>query len=418
MNSVFIVIRREYLQRVRSKWFLIATFAGPIFMLGVMILPGLFASRSEETRRTVVVVDETGVLRDRIAPRLEEGGFTVEPPQAADVPEDTLIRRVIDGDIGAYLVLNQETLDRGHVLYRGSRGPSVIRGLGIRQAISQSVLEVRLAETGSGEGLSDLLSGGELEVQILGGEGGGAGAGDIEFGVAFIGALMLYMVILLYGIAVMRAVLEEKTSRIVEILISTLRPWQLMLGKILGVGSVGLTQLAIWVGMGVLGFTLGLPALMASRPELVNREILAQATPSMGLVALFLALFFLGFFLYSALYAAVGAMCSAEEEVQQAQMPVTMLMVLSVLFLVPCVEAPTSTLATTLSMIPFLTPVLMFARAAAGGVPDWQIAASLVLMVVAIGGVAWLAGRIYKVGILMQGKRPTFPELWRWIREA
>jgi ABC-2 type transport system permease protein len=170
--------------------------------------------------------------------------------------------------------------------------------------------------------------------------------------------------------------------------------------------------------MGTLAFTFGLPALMASRPELVNREILAQATPSMGVVALFAALFFLGFFLYSALYAAVGAMCSAEDEVQQAQMPVTMLMVFSVLFLVPCVQAPTSALATTLSMIPFLTPVLMFARVAAGGVPQWQIATSLVLMVVAIGGVAWLAGRIYKVGILMQGKRPTFPELWRWVREA
>lgn len=418
MNSVFIVIRREYLQRVRSKWFLIATFGFPVLMIGMMILPGFFASRSEETRRTLVVVDETGVLRDRIVPRLEEGGFTVEPLAAAGGPEDILIRRVIDGDIGAYLVLDQETLDRGHVLYRGRRGPGTIRGMGIRQAISQTALEVRLAETGSEEGLGDLLSGGELEVQILGDDEGGAGAGEVEFMVGFAGALMLYMVILLYGIAVMRAVLEEKTSRIVEILISTLRPWQLMLGKILGVGSVGLTQLAIWVGMGVLGFTLGLPALMASRPELVDQELLAQATPSMGLVALFGALFFLGYFLYSALYAAVGAMCSAEEEVQQAQMPVTMLMVFSILFMVPCVEDPTGTLATTLSMIPFFTPVLMFARVAAGGVPVWQIAASLVLMVVAIGGVAWVAGRIYKVGILMQGKRPTFPELWRWIREA
>ena len=418
MNSVFIVIRREYLQRVRSKWFLIATFGGPVFMIGIMILPGLFASRSGVARRTLVVVDETGVLRDRIATRLEEGGFTIEPPDAARVSEESLIQRVIDGDIGAYLVLSQETLDRGHVLYRGKQGLSMIRSLGLRQAVSQAALEVRLAETGSEEGLSELLSGGELEVQILGAEGGGAGAGDTEFMVAFIGALMLYMVILLYGIAVMRAVLEEKTSRIVEILISTLRPWQLMLGKILGVGSVGLTQFAIWVGLGVLSFTLGLPALMASRPELVNREILAQATPSMGLVVLFGALFFLGFFLYAALYAAVGAMCSAEDEVQQAQLPVTMFMVFSVVFLVPCVEAPTSTLATTLSMIPFLTPVLMFARVAAGGVPAWQIAASLVLMVVAIGVVAWVAGRIYRVGILMQGKRPTFPELWRWIREA
>jgi ABC-2 type transport system permease protein len=382
-----------------------------------MILPGLFAARSEEARRTLVVVDETGVLRDRVAPRLEEGGFTIEPPEAARVPEDSLIQRVIDGDIGAYVVLSQETLDRGHIVYRGKQGLSMIRGLGLRQAVSQSALEVRLAGTGSEEGLSELLSGGELDVQILGAEEGGAGAGDAEFVVAFFGALMLYMVILLYGIAVMRAVLEEKTSRIVEILISTLKPWQLMLGKVLGVGSVGLTQLGIWVGIGVVAFMFGLPALMAARPELVDPQMLAQATPTIGLVAIFAALFFLGFFLYSALYAAVGAMCSAEEEVQQAQMPVTMLMVFSVVLLMPCVQDPTGMLATTLSLIPFFTPVLMFGRVAAGGVPAWQIAASLVLMVVAIGGVAWVAGRIYRVGILMQGKRPTFPELWRWIRE-
>jgi ABC-2 type transport system permease protein len=170
--------------------------------------------------------------------------------------------------------------------------------------------------------------------------------------------------------------------------------------------------------MGVLAFMFGMPALMASRPELVNQDLLAQVVPSIGLVALFAALFFLGYFLYSALYAAVGAMCSAEEEMQQAQMPVTMMMVFSVLFLVPCVEDPTGTLATSLSMIPFFTPVLMYARVAAGGVPAWQIATSLVLLVVAIGAVSWVAGRIYRVGILMQGKRPTLPELWRWVREA
>jgi len=320
--------------------------------------------------------------------------------------------------LGGFIVLREDALTRGRAEYHGKEGPGTITGLSIRGIVAQAALEIRLAELGSRVDFESILAGGELEVFLLESEGGGANEGDPAFIGGFVGAMLLYMVILLYAVAVMRATLEEKTSRVVEILISSVRPSSLMLGKILGVGSVGLTQLAVWVIFGVLTLTLGLPALVAARPGLVDLETVAQALPGAGLSALFVALFLGGYFLYSALYAAVGAMCSTEEEAQQAQFPVIMLLVVPIMFLMPIIENPNSGMAVGASLVPFFSPILMYARAASGTVPLWQILTALVLLFVGVLAVAWLAGRIYRVGILMQGKRPTLPELWRWVRES
>jgi ABC-2 type transport system permease protein len=230
--------------------------------------------------------------------------------------------------------------------------------------------------------------------------------------------MLLYMTILLYAVAVMRATLEEKTSRVVEILVSSVKPSELMLGKILGVGSVGLTQLAVWVTLGILALTMGMPAIMAAQPDLLDPDTIAQALPGVGLSALFVGLFLGGYFIYSAVYAAVGAMCSTEEEAQQAHLPVMMLLIIPIMFLMPVIENPNSPMAVAASLVPFFSPVLMYARAATGAVPMWQIGTALALLIVGVWVVAWLAGRIYRVGILMQGKRPTLPELWRWVRAA
>jgi ABC-2 type transport system permease protein len=260
-----------------------------------------------------------------------------------------------------------------------------------------------------------------MEIRLLQpqGRGGGLSEGDPEFMGVFVGTMALYMVILLYAVAVMRATMEEKTGRIVEILVSSVRPGHLMLGKILGVGSVGLTQLAVWVGMGILAVTLGLPALTAARPEAAaDPAFIAGALPGPGQAALFLALFLGGYFLYAGVYAAVGAMCSTEEEAQQAQFPVVILLALPVLFLMPVMEDPGSTLAVVASLVPFFTPILLYARVGTGDVPLWEVLAALFLLYGAVLAVAWVAGRVYRVGMLVQGKRPTLPELWRWVREA
>jgi ABC-2 type transport system permease protein len=261
-----------------------------------------------------------------------------------------------------------------------------------------------------------MLDGGELRVELLGKEG--TSTEDPQFFVAYLGAFFLYMVILLYAVSVTRATLEEKTSRVVEVILASMEPWHLMLGKILGVGAVALTQLAVWVGAGVLLFAAVLPMIVASQPQLANMERLAELLPGAALVLLFVAYFVFGFFMYAGLYAAVGAMCNTDEEAQQAQFPLIMLLVIPILMVVNVIENPMTPLSTGLSLFPLFTPILMWGRVSGGGVPVWQIGLSFVLMALATVAIAWLAGRIYKVGILMAGKRPTVPELWRWIREA
>jgi ABC-2 type transport system permease protein len=288
----------------------------------------------------------------------------------------------------------------------------------IRGAVVRSALEARLTEAGADIDLEALFAGGTMDLRILEEETAGTTEDEPEFIGVFAGALLLYMVVLMYAAAVMRAALEEKTGRIVEILISSIRPWELMLGKIIGVGSVGLTQLAVWLVFGGLGLTFGVPALVAVRPDLADPEAIAQALPGLGLLSLFLALFVGGYFLYAALYSAVGAMCSTEEEAQQAQFPVLFLLITPILLLMPVMEAPNAPLAVIASMVPFFSPVLLYARAGAGEIPGWQIGVSLTFLYLGVLGVAWVAGRIYRVGILMQGKRPTLPELWRWVRAA
>lgn len=416
MGGMKAIFRREYVERVKSKWFLFGTLIVPLFFLGLMLVPWLFASGREKSLKTIALVDETGVLHGRVAPRLEEAGFTVR--LAGHGTEESLRAQVLAGELGGYMVLGPEALSHGQVTFVGPQGPGLVGGMTIRSAVAQSALEVRLGDEGTREELESLLAGGAMDVRLLQEVGGGPTDGDPQFMGVFVGTMLLYMVILLYAVAVMRATMEEKTGRIAEILICSVRPGDLLLGKILGVGSVGLTQLAVWVAFGILMLTLGLPALLTLRPDLVDPTFIAAALPGLGQAILFVALFLGGYFLYAAVYAGVGAMCSTEEEAQQAQFPVVLLLVLPVLFLMPVMEAPNSTMAVVASFVPFFAPILMYARVGTGEVPLWQVLAALALLYLAVLAVAWVAGRIYRVGMLMQGKRPTLPELWRWVREA
>ena len=414
-SVVFAVIKREYLQRVRSKWFVAATIGAPLLFLALMLVPALLAGRSEQNERRIVVVDETGVLFEQAVERIGEAGFEASLSERNDAVElDSLRARVVRGEIGGVLILDQATIDRGAMTYVTEKQPSTIRSLGLRQAVVQSALAVRLGATDISE-VRALLSGGDIEMDIV---GEGSGFEDVEFLQAYIGAFFLYMSLLIYAIQVMRSVLEEKRDKVVEIVVSSMRPFDLMLGKILGVGAVGLTQLGIWIGSAILILMSGLPAMLASNPEAFDSEFIAQVMPGMSYAALLLTFFLCGYFLYSSLYAAVGAMCNTDEEAQQAQFPVILLLIIPITFVMMVIQEPRTTLSITLSWIPFFSPILMFARAVGGGAALWEVIGSVVVMSATVVGVAWVAGRIYKVGILMTGKRPTLPELVRWIREA
>lgn len=412
MSVVWAVIRREYLQRVRSRWFVFATLGVPLLLALATGVPIWIAGQQQAAESMIAIVDRDGALGDGVAAALGDGGYTVV--RASPSEEAGLRRRVESGELAAYLVLDRESLTAARARLVTEKSPSALRQLGIREAVIRASLETQLA--GSGTDVGRMLKGGALEVELVGGARGGMD--DPAFAAAYVGSFVLYMVILIYAVAVMRSVLEEKTSRIVEVILSSLRPWQLMLGKILGVGAVGLTQLGVWAVVGAGAVLMGLPALMAARPELAQMSELASLLPGLGFFAYFLVFFLGGYFIYSALYAAVGAMCNSDEEAQQAQFPLMMLIVVPVFALVGVIERPNATLSVVLSLVPFFSPFLMFARAAGGAAPFWQVALSVVLMALTVVGVAWLAGRIYRVGILMTGKRPTLPELVRWLRQA
>ena len=413
-HNVWAVIRREYLQRVRSKWFIMVTLFAPIIMIAMIVIPTFIAARSDRSDRDLLIVDGSGVLYERLASDFEASGYTVaEEPWTVDVVTD-LRQQASDGEIGGFLVLDDLTLETGEAVLYANERPSLIRRMTLRSAIASAALEYQLEQQGLDAGA--MLAGGELRVEMLVDEG--SDTDDPQFFVAYMGTMFLYMVILIYAVSVMRATLEEKTSRIVEVIVSSMKPWHLMLGKILGVGAVSLTQIAVWLSMGALAVGAGIPMLIAARPELANLDTVVAVLPGLWLLILFVGLFLFGFFMYSGLYAAVGAMCSTDEEAQQAQFPVMMFLIIPILFVLQAIQEPLTPLVTWLSLFPLFSPVLMWARVAGGGVPGWQIGLSFVLMGATVIGVAWLAGRIYKVGILMAGKKPSLPELWRWVREA
>ena len=413
-HNVWAVIRREYLQRVRSKWFIMVTLLAPIIMIAMIVIPTFIAARSDRSDRDLLIVDGSGVLYERLASDFEASGYTVaEEPWTVDVVTD-LRQQASDGEIGGFLVLDDLTLETGEAVLYANERASLIRRMTLRSAIASAALEYQLEQQGLDAGA--MLAGGELRVEMLVDEG--SDTDDPQFFVAYMGTMFLYMVILIYAVSVMRATLEEKTSRIVEVIVSSMKPWHLMLGKILGVGAVSLTQIAVWLSMGALAVGAGIPMLIAARPELANLDTVVAVLPGLWLLILFVGLFLFGFFMYSGLYAAVGAMCSTDEEAQQAQFPVMMFLIIPILFVLQAIQEPLTPLVTWLSLFPLFSPVLMWARVAGGGVPGWQIGLSFVLMGATVIGVAWLAGRIYKVGILMAGKKPSLPELWRWVREA
>ena len=413
-HNVWAVIRREYLQRVRSKWFIAATVGGPLIMAGMIVVPAWLAVQSDRDEFNIAVVDGTNVLYEDLASRLENGGFEVEEARWHSDVVTELRERANNGELGGFIMVDELTLETGEAIYYSMDVPSGLRQITVQTSIARSALEYQLEQQGvDPEGL---LGGGELQIEVI--SEAGSDVRDPQFAIAYIGAFFLYMVILLYAVSVMRATLEEKTNRIVEVIISSMRPSELMLGKIMGVCAVSLTQMAIWIGAAIALFAGAIPMMIAARPELANLENLREIVPGIGLMLLFLGFFLFGFLMYSGLYAAVGAMCNSDEEAQQAQFPMIMLLVIPIVMVTPIIQAPNTPMATGLSLFPLFSPILMWARVSGGGVPAWQVALSFVLMAVMVWVIAWIAGRIYKVGILMSGKRPTLPELWRWVREA
>jgi len=410
LRNTLVIARRELHERVRSKWFVVMTLLGPLFMVALVVVPTLIAVRGATGAR-VEVVDKTG----KVGPAIVESlgtiwHVTLVPPETPDAVE---LARIRDDEINGFLVIPANALDGGTVLYRGDNASGQAVGAILERVVTEAIQKERARELKLTDAQTQgMLKRVDVDTQHTTGEAEGT-SGFGSFAIAYMLAFILYMVITLYGVNVMRSVVQEKTSRVMEFLVAAVKPQSLMGGKILGVGGAALIQLTIWLGIGALA--------LEYRQELLGLFGVSgggAALPPVALteLSIVLAFFIFGFFFYAAMYAAVGAMVSSEQDTQQVQLPVTMLLVIGVTCLQVVSNDPRGGASAAMTMIPFWSPILMPMRYVLGGATGMELALSLAILVGSTFLVVRVAAKIYRVGVLLYGKRPSVTELIRWLR--
>jgi ABC-2 type transport system permease protein len=414
LRNTLLIAKREYLERVRSKVFRITTLLVPLGMGGLGML-GALSGKKLEGVQSLAVVSNNAELAQEVKTALDEGAF---PPKqvevfapATDADEALVKSQVASHQIGGYLML--ETVPgetQPDSTWISGSSINLVGKAQMESAVRSAMIREQLVANGVPESqVSGLMKESKLETKQL--KGSAVVSSDSER--SFLGAygliIVLYASVLIYGINIARSVVEEKTSRIFEVLLSTASSDSLMLGKLLGVGAVGLTQMGIW-GV-LLVFYAG--SAMASTQGIHGLGSLGITKAELG----FFVIFFLGgFYLYSALAAALGSAVSAEQEVQQFSFILISPLVVSVVLLPYVLGNPNSTGAVVLSLLPPFTPIIMYMRICAQMPPLWQVWLSILLLGLTVWAMVWLAARIYRIGVLMYGKRATLPEMIRWLR--
>ncbi|MBK7540181.1 MAG: ABC transporter permease [Myxococcales bacterium] len=443
-REALVIARREVLERVRSKWFVIGTLLGPIAMLAVILVPALLAAREEKVVKIALVLRAAAEVAPAPGPAPAPTPAGAAEPTAAkpaasapsaalakeliagfalvgwrahvvtDLEESALLEQVREQEINGFLVVPADVLGGGAVTYQGDNGTSAPAMARLERVVTTVVQHRRGIAVGiTDEQVLRMLAPVLITTKHTTGEAAGA-SGMATFIVGYVVMFILYLAIILYASNVMRSVVQEKTSRVVELMVAAVKPRALMAGKILGVGAVGLLQLAVWLGMGFL--TLKYRDALLGLLDITKTGGVSVPPLSLSQVAVVLIYFILGYFLYAALYAAVGAMVSSEQEAQQAQMPVMTLIIIAIACVQLVANDPRGQSAVVLTVIPFFSPLLMPMRYLLGGAGAVDLAVSIGVLLVTLAVVVVASGRIYRVGILMVGKRPSARELWRWLR--
>jgi ABC-2 type transport system permease protein len=468
MNKIFLIIRREYLTKVKKRSFIVMTILGPILMASLFVLPVYLATRQND-KEVISVLDETGLFFSKFENNDNYTFIPVAPP--LQQAKDTLIKR------GSYMLLHipstKLTIPDNAIIYSDKQPTlnlkSYISGVMSRELEKQKLgAEIRKeiirntpgykpgADTTGQDLMSEtILKNIRTEVKITTFKTDEGGAEQRSFTevamvVGLVASIMIYMFIFLFGTQIMRGVIEEKTNRIVEVIVSSVKPFQLMMGKIIGVALVGLTQFLLWI---VFTFII-ITAIQASFPQQFRKTTVEQAKLQSQSVALpnqtapanpnaviantgndkldaifeafssinirvmvlsFLFYFLFGYLLYGALFAAIGAAVDNETDTQQFMLPITVPLIFALIVAQTFIHNPGSSLAYWLSIIPFTSPVIMMVRIPFG-VPVSEIVISMVLLVLGFLFTTWLAAKIYRTGILMYGKKSSYKELWKWIR--
>jgi ABC-2 type transport system permease protein len=426
MAKFWVVFRREYVERVRSRWFVVATIAGPLFFaaitIGQIVLTQNVKVSSDASN--IYVLDATGTdLGQRVAHNLGNIGtdtstaeVRVVTPSTLAAAESTALRDVMANRRVGYVVLDDSVMAGYRVRYTGRNASSIPDVEHIAETVKGTVLAQRLTNAGLDPRQIATLTAipMKLETARVTDRGvGGSGMSGAIFG--YLVAFLLYAMIVIYGQSILRGVTEEKSTRVAEVVVASAPAETLLAGKVFGVGGVALTQQFLWI--------LASAAIVRFRGTILG-YFHAQNVPfplpsiSWAAAAALILIFILGFFLYAALYAAVGATVDNQEDAQQASLPLMLLLVSSAMFIAPVWLSPTSTLARVASWIPFSAPILMPLRMSIIQVPWPEIAATIAGLAITCALCIWAAGRIYRVGLLMYGKRRTVAEVIRWVRSA
>ncbi len=437
MNKIGIIIAREFNERVKKKSFIITTVLMPLLMIGLMAAPTLMMLFAKGEQKTLLVIDQSGVVGSQL-----EGNEDVEFKMVDTALEEA--RK--DMDVFGVLWIGETIVDNPSEVKLYTNSSS---SMSLEESITaqiEKVIERERLKRYDIDNLENIMKNLQASVtmttyrndQSEEGKDEQATSSVISYLMGLVLGMMLYMFLIIYGSMVMNSVIEEKGSRVLDVLVSSVSPFQLMAGKILGVAAVAITQIAIW---GVLVCGLGSALLPAMMPDDVMQSVeavqagqmtlaeadmdaetlsaLTLATDVSGLVMMFvwLLLFLLGGFLfYSAMFAAVGSAVDSIQDANQLQTPITVPIILALILAMSVFNDPNSSLAFWGSIIPFTSPVVMMARIPFD-IPMWQIILSLVLLYVSVVGMAWVAGKIYRVGIFMHGKKPSFKELLSWIKQ-
>ena len=436
MNTIFLIIKREYMVRVRKKSFIIMTILGPVLIFGFYAIIG-WAAVSSINQKKIAVVDDSGRFVDKF--KNDDETLFSYPKQSLPAAKKSFVKQGYD----ALVFIPKDVIEQPKtVQIFAEKSVSLSLQSNIERAIGKEIETIKLEQAGiTQKVIEDSKVNVDAQTISLSDAGEKSSNGIATTIISGFCALLIYISVLIYGTQVMRGVMEEKTSRIVEVIISSVKPFQLMLGKIIGVALVGLTQFLLWIvltiGLMTVGSTImgqketaksavtarmnGMPGgqevqqKMSTAQNPVADVMKAIETLNLPLIiGCFLFYFLGGYLLYSALFGAVGAAVDSETETQQFMFPIMMPIIAAIAFAQIAVRDPDGPLAFWTSIIPLTSPVVMMVRIPFG-VPIWQLALSMILLVLGFMGTTWIAARIYRVGILMYGKKTSFRELAKWV---
>jgi len=427
MNKIVLIIQREYLTRVKKKSFVIMTIVGPLLMAAMIVLPALLAKWSGSTEKRVAVLDETGWFFEHFKNEDNLSFYHV----FGDLNQEKEDALNANGDLLLYIPLPELNVPVNAELY-STKQP----GLNVTSYI-KSVMK----QTVENKKLPDIIKSSKVDINLVNIKVDEEGLEkesntEVEVGLSIFAGLMIYFFIFMFGAQVLKGVIEEKTNRIVEVIISSVKPFQLMMGKIIGIAMVGLTQFLLWIILTLIIVGFAQLAFMGSdmMMQLPNAQsdMLAQAsqgtdgnpmtmvTELLGSINLpvmiisFILYFLGGYLMYASLFAAIGGAVDNDADTQQFMFPVSIPLIFAIAMSGVVVNQPDSSLSFWMSMIPFTSPITMIMRIPFG-VPYWELGLSMALLVLGFIATTWMAGRIYKTGILMYGKKITYRTLWTWL---